>query len=52
MKKNIYKAPIIKIVDIKIESLLDSESVAIDKTHTVTNDNAVFSRKGSWNEDE
>lgn len=52
MKKNSYKVPDIKIVTIKIESLLGSESMAIDNTHTVTNDNAVFSRGGSWDGDE
>ena len=52
MKKNIYKTPIIKIVAIKTERLLVSESMGVNNSQTVTNDNAVFSRDSSWDEDE
>lgn len=53
MKKKQYIAPTTMLVPVKTESLLVSESMQVDSTHTVTDDNQVFSRRGNgWEEDE
>lgn len=45
MDKKKYIAPTALVVKLNIESLLTTESIGVDSTHTVTNSNQVFSRK-------
>lgn len=54
MKQRQYKAPIVHIVEIKAGRLLGSESMTLDSTNKVTNDNSVFSRSNhsEWDDDE
>ena len=52
MKQKQYKTPTVNIVEIKIQSLLGSESLGVNSTKTVENDNDVFSRSGHSNWDD
>ena len=45
MDKKKYIAPTAIVVKLNIESLLTTESIGVDSTHTVTNNDQVFSRK-------
>ena len=53
MKKKQYKAPTTMLVPLKMNCLLVAESMQVNSTQTVNDDNAVFSRGGtSWDWDE
>ena len=53
MDKKKYIIPTSIVVKLKIESLLVNESMGVDSSHTVTNNNQVYSRRGkSFDDDE
>jgi len=53
MKKKIYDTPATVVVHLKIGRLLQSQSMDIDNSHTVTNSGDVYSREDSdWDDDE
>lgn len=52
MKQKQYKTPTVNIVEIKIQSLLGSESLGVNNNKTVTSDESVFSRSGNSNWDD
>lgn len=51
MEKKNYCVPNTKVVPVKMGTLLN-QSMTINSTQKVTNDNAVFSRQSSWSGDE
>ena len=53
MDKKKYIAPTALVVKLNIESLLTTESIGVDSTHKVTNNDQVYSRRGkSFDDDE
>ena len=52
MEKKQYKEPSLTIYQIKTYLLTASENLGIDDSHTVSDDNAVFSRGEDWDWDD
>lgn len=54
MEQKQYKSPTVNIVEIKVGKLLGSESMGMNSTNKVTNDNSVFSRsdRSEWDDDD
>lgn len=53
MEKKTYETPVTTMVRVKAGNLLGtSENMPVDNTHTVTNDNSVFARGFSWEDEE
>ena len=52
MKKQYYIIPTITVYQVKAVLLAGSETMNMDSTRQVTDDNAVFSRRGEWGDEE
>lgn len=52
MDKKRYITPATKVVPLKMDGLLNGQSMAVDGSKTVTDDSKVYSRRGFWSDDD
>lgn len=51
MDKKRYITPATKVVPLKMDGLLSGQSMNVDSSKTVTEDNQVFARRGFWSDE-